>query len=97
MYHKNLKDNFIQTLFVPAVTFKELYYENMATLMGEQNGKYYEANTHLWMLAKCLIAFNEICNELVTSVHEIDFLRVHEGINITTMEPKIIKLVILLL
>jgi hypothetical protein len=45
------------------------------------------------MLAKCLIAFNEVCNKLVTSVHEIVFLRVHEGINITTNELKILKLV----
>lgn len=42
---------------------------------------------------KGLIAFNEIRIELVTSVHEIHFLRVHEGINNTTMEPKILKFV----
>lgn len=82
---------------MPAVTFKELYYENMTTLMGEQKGKYYEANTHLWMLAKCLTAFNEICIELVTSVHEIDFLRVHEGSTSLQWSSKFLNLFLLLL
>jgi hypothetical protein len=32
---KNVKDNFTQTLSAPEVTFKKLYYENMATVLGE--------------------------------------------------------------